>query len=77
MKEVKILNYRIRGDYWKETPYESIRDDKAVSFREMTGFEQALLPWLAQGFAIAHVASDEDAEQFVLFLEREKPDGGA
>ena len=77
MKEVKILSYRIRGDYWKETPYESFRDDKALSFREMTGFEQALQPWLEQGFSLVHVSSDDDVKQFVLFLEREKPEGGA
>ena len=72
MKEVKIFNYRIRGDH----SYESLRDDKAVSFRELTGFEQDLQPWLDKGFRIAHVACDDDAEKFVLFLEREKPDAG-
>ena len=72
MKEIKILSYRIRGKYWKQMEYMSFRDDKALSFREMTGFEEALQPYLDQGFALSHVVADDDAEQFVLFLEREK-----
>ena len=71
MKEVKILSYRIRDKYWKETEYQSFRDDDALSFRELTGFENALQPYLDEGFSIDHVVTDEDAKQFVMFLVRE------
>ena len=71
MNEVKILSYRIRDKYWEETEYQSFRDDKALSFREMTGFENALQPFLEEGFSIGHVVTDEDAKQFVMFLEKE------
>ena len=72
MKEVKIFSYLCRGHYWRDTEYQSFRDDKALSFREMIGFEKELQPYLDQGFSIEHVVTDEDAEQFVLFLVREK-----
>ena len=72
MKEVKILSCRIRDRYWKETVFLSIRDDAAMSVREMTELEKTLQPYFDEGYDIRTVVPDEDAELFVIFLEREK-----